>query len=249
MKKTILTLSVIGGLWFTIPTISADETTVTPEPQVPEPQVTQPTLETLISQLKINRQVLILQKKDMELKGAKAQQINIESQLDANQQKLTKAENEKRVADEKRKAEEERQRLKQQQEEAIQKNQPIPSVVNPNYTQGNNSYPWGQCTWGAKNLAPWAGNYWGNATQWPASARANGFRVGTVPVAGAIMIFHNGYYGHAAFVKEVRADGYIQILEANYGGTADAADPRGIGNYRGWFKPVGNISYIYPKNG
>ena len=43
----------------------------------------------------------------------------------------------------------------------------------------------------------------------------------------------------------------IQVLEANHGGSADAADPRGIGNYRGWFNPkgiIGSVSYIYPNN-
>ena len=41
----------------------------------------------------------------------------------------------------------------------------------------------------------------------------------------------------------------IQVLEANHGGSADAADPRGIGNYRGWFNPqgiMGSVSYVYP---
>ncbi|MGZ0969634.1 peptigoglycan-binding protein LysM, partial [Streptococcus thermophilus] len=35
-----------------------------------------------------------------------------------------------------------------------------------------NTYPVGQCTWGAKSLAPWAGNNWGNAKDWIASAQA-----------------------------------------------------------------------------
>ena len=37
-----------------------------------------------------------------------------------------------------------------------------------------NTYPVGQCTWGAKSLAPWAGNNWGNAKNWIASAQAAG---------------------------------------------------------------------------
>ncbi|MDA5553440.1 LysM peptidoglycan-binding domain-containing protein, partial [Streptococcus thermophilus] len=46
-----------------------------------------------------------------------------------------------------------------------------------------NTYPVGQCTWGAKSLAPWAGNNWGNAKDWIASAQAAGHSVGTTPVA------------------------------------------------------------------
>ncbi len=29
-----------------------------------------------------------------------------------------------------------------------------------------NTYPAGQCTWGAKEMAPWVGNYWGNGGDW-----------------------------------------------------------------------------------
>ncbi|MDA5411633.1 LysM peptidoglycan-binding domain-containing protein, partial [Streptococcus thermophilus] len=54
-----------------------------------------------------------------------------------------------------------------------------------------NTYPVGQCTWGAKSLAPWAGNNWGNAKDWIASAQAAGHSVGTTPVAGAIAVWPN----------------------------------------------------------
>ena len=46
--------------------------------------------------------------------------------------------------------------------------------IQPNYS-GITSYPHGECTWGAKALAPWAGDYWGNGGQWAASARSAGF--------------------------------------------------------------------------
>ncbi|MGZ1422225.1 CHAP domain-containing protein, partial [Streptococcus thermophilus] len=61
-----------------------------------------------------------------------------------------------------------------------------------------NTYPVGQCTWGAKSLAPWAGNNWGNAKDWIDSAQAAGHSVGTTPVAGAIAVWPNdgGGYGH-----------------------------------------------------
>ncbi len=35
-----------------------------------------------------------------------------------------------------------------------------------------NTYPAGQCTWGAKEMAPWVGNYWGNGGDWAASGSA-----------------------------------------------------------------------------
>ena len=112
-----------------------------------------------------------------------------------------------------------------------------------------NTYPWGQCTWGVKNLAPWVGEYWGDAKNWENSAKAEGYSTGTTPVAGSIIVWLEGAYGHVAMVKDVDENGNIQIYESNYGGSADFADPRGIGNYRGWFNPnnTGRVAYIYPK--
>ena len=107
-----------------------------------------------------------------------------------------------------------------------------------------NTYPWGQCTWGAKEMAPWVMNYWGNAGDWAASAAAAGFEVGTTPKVGAIIVWTNGGYGHVAYVTEVREDGYIQIIESNYAGISTPT------NVRGWFNPTttgeGAVSYIYP---
>ena len=44
-------------------------------------------------------------------------------------------------------------------------------VVNTPTNYGN-SYPVGQCTWGVKELAPWASNWWGNANTWAIYASA-----------------------------------------------------------------------------
>lgn len=33
----------------------------------------------------------------------------------------------------------------------------------------------GECTWGVKSQLSWVGPYWGDAKQWLASARAEGF--------------------------------------------------------------------------
>ena len=110
-----------------------------------------------------------------------------------------------------------------------------------------NTYPVGQCTWGAKSLAPWAGNNWGNAKNWIASARAAGHSVGTTPVAGAIAVWPNdgGGYGHVAYVTSASGVNSIQVMESNYAGNMS------ISNYRGTFDPTssahgGSVFYIYP---
>ena len=110
-----------------------------------------------------------------------------------------------------------------------------------------NTYPVGQCTWGAKSLAPWAGNNWGNAKDWIASAKAAGHSVGTTPVAGAIAVwpYDGGGYGHVAYVTSASGANSIQVMESNYAGNML------IGNYRGTFDPTssahgGSVYYIYP---
>ena len=113
----------------------------------------------------------------------------------------------------------------------------------PTYSSSASSYPVGECTWGAKVLAPWAGDYWGNGAQWAASAAAAGFRTGSQPQVGAIACWNDGGYGHVAVVTAVQSTTSIQVSESNYLGI------RSIGNYRGWFNPVnaqGTVTYIYP---
>ena len=120
---------------------------------------------------------------------------------------------------------------------------PAATVSNVSYSSDASTYPVGQCTWGVKTLAPWAGNYWGNGGQWAASAAAAGFRVGSQPQVGAIACWTDGGYGHVAVVTAVQSTTSIQVSEANYLGQ------QSIGNYRGWFDPTtaqGTVSYIYP---
>ncbi|MGT2865933.1 CHAP domain-containing protein [Streptococcus fryi] len=114
-----------------------------------------------------------------------------------------------------------------------------------NVNTAGNTYPIGQCTWGVKSLAPWAGNYWGNANQWGANAQAAGHSIGNVPVPGAIAVWPAGSLGHVAYVTAVEGNNKIQVLESNYAGNMS------IGNYRGWFDPTspmwgGSVYYIYP---
>ena len=120
---------------------------------------------------------------------------------------------------------------------------PVATVSRPTYSTSASSYPVGECTWGAKTLAPWAGDYWGNGGQWAASAAADGFRTGSQPQVGAIACWNDGGYGHVAVVTAVQSTTSIQVSESNYLGN------RSIGNYRGWFNPVnaqGTVTYIYP---
>ncbi|MGT2810567.1 peptidoglycan hydrolase PcsB [Streptococcus intermedius] len=118
------------------------------------------------------------------------------------------------------------------------------STSRPTYNSSASTYPVGQCTWGAKTLAPWAGDYWGNGAQWAASAAATGFRTGSTPQVGAIISWNDGGYGHVAVVTAVESPTRIQVSEANYAGH------QAIGNYRGWFNPAaagqGSFTYIYP---
>ncbi len=125
-----------------------------------------------------------------------------------------------------------------------------PTYVEPVVTyDASNTYPMDQCTWGAKVLAPWVGNYWGNANQWLVSGSAAGHVTGTTPQVGAVAVWTGGAggYGHVAVVTAVDGDN-IQVMEANYGGSAEQADPRGVGNYRGWFSASasGITGYVYP---
>lgn len=126
---------------------------------------------------------------------------------------------------------------------------PAPAAETPKVSAAStpNTYPVGQCTWGAKSLASWVGNYWGNAKNWIASAQAAGHSVGTTPVAGAIAVWPNdgGGYGHVAYVTSASGANSIQVMESNYAGNMS------IGNYRGTFDPKssahgGSVYYIYP---
>ena len=118
-------------------------------------------------------------------------------------------------------------------------------ATRPTYSSNASSYPVGQCTWGAKTLAPWAGDYWGNGGQWATSAAAAGFRTGSTPQVGAIACWDDGGYGHVAVVTAVESSTRIQVSECNY----DGSGTQPIGNYRGWFNPTasrGTVRYIYP---
>lgn len=114
-----------------------------------------------------------------------------------------------------------------------------------------NTYPVGECTWGAKQAANWVNNNWGNAKDWIASAQRDGFVVGDTPVVGAVAVwpntgrYGNVLYGHVGVVTEVASNGHIRVLESNLNGKRYLADHQGL------FHPTnpytgGVVKYIYP---
>jgi surface antigen len=118
------------------------------------------------------------------------------------------------------------------------------AVQHVNYEGTDNTYPYGQCTWGVKAVAPWAGTQWGNGADWARSAARDGFRTGSNPEVGAIASWDDGGYGHVAYVTHVDpATGYVKVVEANYAGD------QSLGDHRGWFNPSdgswGAVTYIY----
>ncbi len=77
-------------------------------------------------------------------------------------------------------------------------------------------FPYGYCTWyvAKKRYVPWGGN----AGTWLYNAKAQGYRTGKAPAAGAIVVTtENRYYGHVAYVEKV-SGGTITVTEMNYAG-------------------------------
>lgn len=111
-----------------------------------------------------------------------------------------------------------------------------------NFSSSGNTYPWGQCTWYVKQVAPWAGNNWGNGNQWGASAAAAGFTVNHTPSVGSIVSFAGGQmvgnwaadgsYGHVAYVVAVHGNS-ITIQQGGMGfSNPTGPNTQTIGNAR-----------------
>lgn len=218
----------------------------------------------IANQEAINTVIANKQKLDDAAQELKTQEASLKAaQLNLAAEKAT-AENEKAALLQQKAAAEEAAKKAAAEQAAYQarqaqisqlQNQAVSPVVSPTGTfvpatatsTAGNSYPVGQCTWGAKALAPWVGNNWGNANMWIASARAAGHSVGSTPVVGAVAVWANdpyaGGYGHVAVVTAVQSGTSIRVSEANYLGNPT------IGDYRGWFDPtagLGGVVYIYP---
>lgn len=77
-----------------------------------------------------------------------------------------------------------------------------------------NRFPYGYCTWyvAQKRYVPWRGN----AGTWLYNARALGYKTGSTPRVGAIVVTtENRLYGHVAYVEKV-SGGNITVSEMNY---------------------------------
>lgn len=107
---------------------------------------------------------------------------------------------------------------------------PIQAVANPPvnirpaiHSSGSNYFPWGQCTyWAAQERPDIGSRVIGNAASWLYSARAAGLATGTVPRAGAVVVYQPGaqgaaWTGHVAYVTSVSPDGvHFTISEMNF---------------------------------
>ncbi|WP_155287808.1 CHAP domain-containing protein [Lacticaseibacillus zhaodongensis] len=125
------------------------------------------------------------------------------------------------------------------------------SAASGSYSASGNTYPWGQCTWYAKQRSGWAGNGWGNGGQWGASAAAQGFQVDHTPAAGALVSFApgqnvggwtaDGSYGHVAYVESVSGN-TITISQGGMG----FSNPAGPNTQT--ISGASAFTYIHPKN-
>lgn len=87
-----------------------------------------------------------------------------------------------------------------------------PTITYRSYSRGCHSFPYGYCTWyvSQKRCVPWGGN----AGAWLYNARASGYRTGSTPVPGAIMVTSESWWGHVAYVESVSGN-YVTISEMN----------------------------------
>ena len=79
--------------------------------------------------------------------------------------------------------------------------------------KGCHRFPYGQCTWYVAKrwgCIPWSGN----ARNWLANARKYGYKTGSQPVPGAIMVTRESWWGHVALVEKVIGDSVV-ISEMN----------------------------------
>ena len=110
----------------------------------------------------------------------------------------------------------------------ILRNGGYPNYLNNCYVDSNAlSYgidPWGygcrQCVsytaWKVLQKTGRAAMYWGNAKQWPASARRAGYRTGSAPRVKSVAVMTSGYYGHVAWVESINSNGTLNISQYNY---------------------------------
>ena len=87
--------------------------------------------------------------------------------------------------------------------------------------------------------------YWGNAKDWPKSAKRVGYKTGTMPKAKSVGVMTSGPYGHVVWVEKVNSNGTINISQYNYWLAG-----KSNGGW-GWYSEFKNVSpkayqaYIY----
>lgn len=81
--------------------------------------------------------------------------------------------------------------------------------------------------WKVLQKTGYAPKYWGNANNWPGSARAAGFSTGSTPRVGSVGVISAGSYGHVVWIEAVNGDGTVDVSQYNY---YNAGGP-GWGNY------------------
>lgn len=93
-------------------------------------------------------------------------------------------------------------------------------IDNPQFTNKNNLYTPGQCTYYVFDKRAADGKsistFWGDAKNWAILAQRAGFKVDHKPQKGAILQTTMGFWGHVAYVERVNIDGSIYISEMNY---------------------------------
>lgn len=78
-----------------------------------------------------------------------------------------------------------------------------------------NTYPYGWCTWYAKDRRPDIPNQLGNADAWYEGAAAQGYSVGLTPKAGAVGVAIG--YMHVVYIEKVKGN-QVYVSEMNYEG-------------------------------
>ncbi|MCD8820517.1 CHAP domain-containing protein [Staphylococcus gallinarum] len=93
-------------------------------------------------------------------------------------------------------------------------------IEKPAFTNKNNLYTSGQCTWYVFDKRAKDGNtistLWGDARNWATQAAASGLTVNHKPEVGSILQTGEGPYGHVAYVERINSDGSIFISEMNW---------------------------------
>ncbi len=105
--------------------------------------------------------------------------------------------------------------------------------------KGCHRFPYGQCTWYVAQkwgCIPWSGN----AKNWLTNARRYGYKTGSQPVPGAIIVTRESWYGHVGYVEKVMGNSVV-ISEMNKYGWGRVN--RRTLNKNSWLIR----GYIYPK--